>query len=130
MIGQLYAAVIDCPDPSELADFYGNLLSLSRLQDTGEFVVLGTRTGTALVAFRRVHDFGPPQWSAPDHPQQMHVDVMVADLDVAEPQVLALGATLLDGSDKPVGYRVYADPSATPSADSETISKSRMWGWT
>jgi catechol-2,3-dioxygenase len=69
MIEQLYATVIDCPDPSELADFYGNLLSLSRLQDTGEFVVLGTTTGTALVAFQRVHDFRPPQWSAPDHPQ-------------------------------------------------------------
>jgi hypothetical protein len=44
----------------------------------------------------------------------MHVDVMVADLDVAEPQVLALGATLLDGSDKPVGYRVYAGPVGHP----------------
>ncbi|MFF6916414.1 VOC family protein [Streptomyces sp. NPDC012466] len=114
MIGQLYAIVIDCPEPSELADFYGKLLSLPRLEDTGEFVVLGTATGTPLVAFQRVHDFRPPQWSAPDHPQQMHVDVMVADLDVAEPHVLALGATLLDGSDKPVGYRVYADPVGHP----------------
>ncbi|WP_263973227.1 MULTISPECIES: hypothetical protein [Streptomyces] len=28
---------------------------------------------------------------------------MVADLDMAEAQVLAIGATLLDGSDKPIG---------------------------
>ncbi|WP_405533366.1 VOC family protein [Streptomyces avidinii] len=66
------------------------------------------------LAFQRVHDFRPPQWTVPDHPQQMHIDVMVADLDVAEPQVLALGATLLDGSDKPIGYRVYADPVGHP----------------
>ncbi len=39
---------------------------------------------------------------------------MVADLDMAEAQVLALGATLLDGSDKPIGYRVYADPVGHP----------------
>ncbi len=39
---------------------------------------------------------------------------MVTDLDTAEAQVLALGATLLDGSDKPIGYRVYADPVGHP----------------
>lgn len=120
MIGKLYTIVIDCPDPSELAGFYAELLSLSRLEDDPEsgaepeFVVLGNAAGEPVVAFQRVEDFRPPQWSVPDHPQQMHVDVMVADLDVAEPQVLALGATLLDGSDKPVGYRVYADPVGHP----------------
>jgi hypothetical protein len=39
---------------------------------------------------------------------------MVDDLDVAQPQVLALGATLLEGSDKPIGWRVYADPAGHP----------------
>ncbi|MEV8351178.1 VOC family protein [Streptomyces niveus] len=114
MIGQLYAIVIDCPDPSELAGFYEKLLSLSRLHDEPEFVVLGTAAGGEVVAFQQVHDYRPPQWSVPEHPQQMHIDVKVPDLDVAEPQVLALGATLLDGSDKPVGYRVYADPAGHP----------------
>ncbi|MFF4431089.1 VOC family protein [Streptomyces sp. NPDC001513] len=114
MIGQLCAIVIDCPNPSELADFYGKLLSLSRIDDTPDFVVLGTPERKEVVSFQRVPDFRPPRWSVPGHPQQMHIDVMVADLDVAEPQVLALGATLLDGSDKPVGYRVYADPVGHP----------------
>ncbi len=114
MIGRLYAIVIDCPDPSELATFYEKLLSLSRLEDAPEFVVLGSTTGTEVVAFQRVDDFRRPQWSNPDRPQQMHIDIMVTDLDVAEPQVLALGATLLDGSDKPIGYRVYADPIGHP----------------
>lgn len=76
--------------------------------------MLGTAAGGEVVAFQLVHDYRPPQWSVPDHPTQMHIDVKVADLDVAEPQVLALGATLLDGSDKPVGYRVYADPVGHP----------------
>ncbi|MEJ8639757.1 VOC family protein [Streptomyces sp. MS2.AVA.5] len=114
MIGHLYTTVIDCPDPSELALFYEKLLSLSRLEDGPEFVVIGSTPGKEVVAFQKVDDFRRPQWSVPDHPQQMHLDVMVADLDVAESQVLALGATLLDGSDKPIGYRVYADPVGHP----------------
>ncbi|MEV7405380.1 VOC family protein [Streptomyces sp. NPDC091267] len=114
MIGHLYATVIDCPDPSELATFYEKLLSLSRLEDTPQFVVLGSTTGSEVVAFQRVDDFRPPRWATPEQPQQMHIDVLVTDLDVAERQVLALGATLLDGSDKPIGYRVYADPVGHP----------------
>jgi hypothetical protein len=39
---------------------------------------------------------------------------MVSDLDAAESLVLALGGKLLDGSDKPIGYRVYADPIGHP----------------
>jgi predicted enzyme related to lactoylglutathione lyase len=41
----------------------------------------------------------------------MHIDVLVHDLDEAEADVLDLGATLLEGSDKPIGYRVFADPA-------------------
>ncbi len=44
----------------------------------------------------------------------MHADVLVDDLDVAEAEVLRLGATLLEGSDKRIGFRVYADPVGHP----------------
>ncbi|MFC9624597.1 VOC family protein [Streptomyces sp. NPDC056930] len=114
MIGRLYTIVIDCPDPDELAGFYEKLLSLSRQEDTGDFVVLQNAAGAPVVAFQRVDDFRAPRWMDPARPQQMHIEVMVADLDVAEAQVLALGATLLDGSDKPIGYRVYEDPVGHP----------------
>jgi hypothetical protein len=47
----------------------------------------------------------------------MHLDILVDDLDAAEAQVLGLGGTLLDGSDKPIGFRVYAPiQSDIPSA--------------
>ncbi|GGZ29544.1 glyoxalase [Streptomyces poonensis] len=114
MIGRLFSLVIDCPDPSELASFYERLLSLSRVEDTTDYVVLKSTTGTDIVALQRVDGFRPPRWRDPDRPAQMHVDVMVDDLDLAEPKVLALGATLLEGSDKPIGYRVYADPVGHP----------------
>ncbi|SMQ21690.1 hypothetical protein SAMN06272771_7630 [Streptomyces sp. Ag82_O1-12] len=114
MIGRLFSLVIDCPDPSELAGFYEVLLSLPRVVDTTDYVVLQNTTGTETVTFQRVDAFRAPRWSDPERPAQMHVDVMVDDLDLAEPKVLALGATLLEGSDKPIGYRVYADPVGHP----------------
>jgi len=114
VIGRLFSLVIDCPAPSELAGFYESLLTLVRVEDTADYVVLRSRTGTEVVTFQRVDDFRPPQWPDPDRPAQMHVDVMVDDLDVAEAKVLALGAKLLEGSDKPIGYRVYADPVGHP----------------
>ncbi|GAA2651600.1 VOC family protein [Streptomyces spororaveus] len=114
VIGHLYTVVIDCPDPDELAGFYEKLLSLSRQADTGDFVVLQDAAGTPVVLFQRVEGFRAPRWTDPARPQQMHIDVMVTDLDTAEAQVLALGATLLDGSDKPIGYRVYEDPVGHP----------------
>ena len=59
-------------------------------------------------------DFAPPEWHSVNAPQQMHVDVLVEDLDVAQEAVLSLGANLLEGSDKPIGYRVYSDPVGHP----------------
>ena len=66
------------------------------------------------MSFHRVEPYRAPTWPAGPIPTQMHPDVLVDDLDEAEPRVLALGATLLDGSDKPVGFRVYADPAGHP----------------
>ncbi|MFC9326705.1 VOC family protein [Kitasatospora sp. NPDC057015] len=114
MIGRLFSLVIDCPAPAELASFYEQLLTLTRVEDTPDYVVLESPTGSETVTFQRVPDFRPPRWTDPDHPPQMHVDVLVDDLDVAEEAVLTLGATLLEGSDKPIGYRVYADPVGHP----------------
>ena len=114
MIGRLYELVIDCPDPRALASFYEQLLGMRRRYDDPQWVTIGADGGAAGVAFQRIDDYRPPSWPDPDHPQRVHVDVMVDNLDVAEAKVLALGATLLDGSDKPIGYRVYADPIGHP----------------
>jgi hypothetical protein len=52
-----------------------------------------------------------PRWPDPAYPQQLHLDVSVADLDLAEADVLACGATKLRDSG---GFRVYADPAGHP----------------
>ncbi|GIG67120.1 VOC family protein [Phytomonospora endophytica] len=114
MIGRLFSLVIDCPDTSALAGFYEELLGLSRVEDGPDYVVSENAAGTERLTFQRVGDFQPPRWRDPARPARAHLDVQVDDLDVAEPLVLALGATLLEGSDKPIGYRVYADPVGHP----------------
>lgn len=110
-IAGFLSLVVDCPDPRRLAAFYERLLGLERREDTDEWVTL---EGDVRMCFQRVESYVPPRWPDPSAPQQMHVDVLVDDLDVSEPEVLALGATLLEGSDKPIGFRVYADPDGHP----------------
>jgi hypothetical protein len=114
VIGSLSCLVIDCPEPKSLAPFYEELLGLARVEDSEEWVTLGDAALPPRVAFQQVEGFKRPDWGSSGVPQQMHVDVLVRDLDVAERLVLSLGATLLDGSDKPIGFRVYADPVGHP----------------
>jgi len=114
MIGTLNCLVIDCPEPRSLAPFYEHLLGLGRVEDSEGWVTLGDATKPPTIAFQQVANFMPPDWKTSTVPQQMHVDILVKDLDVAQAAVLSLGATLLEGSDKPIGYRVYADPVGHP----------------
>ncbi|MEJ7741624.1 MAG: VOC family protein [Nocardioidaceae bacterium] len=108
------ALSFDCPEPRALADFYEQLMGLDRVEDSEEWVTLGDAALPPRIALQRVAEFVAPDWQSPNAPQQMHVDVLVENLDVAQVAVLSLGARLLDGSDKPIGYRVYADPVGHP----------------
>ncbi len=114
MIGTLNCLVVDCPEPRLLATFYEHLLGLSRVEDSEGWVTLGGVAQPSRIAFQQVDEFVPPDWITAAVPQQMHMDVLVQDLDEAQAAVLDLGATLLEGSDKPIGYRVYADPVGHP----------------
>jgi hypothetical protein len=114
MIGALSCLVVDCPDPRSLAGFYESLLGLDRAEDSEEWVTSGDEGAPPRIAFQQVADFVAPTWGAGGVAQQMHIDVLVQDLDVAQAAVLALRATLLDGSDEPIGYRVFADPVGHP----------------
>lgn len=113
MIGQLHSVVIDCPDPVGLAEFYRELTGLSVESTSDDWVSLSGESGLGL-AFQQVSNHQPPAWPNPDRPQQAHLDIKVDNLDTAEAKAIAIGATLLEGSDKPVGCRVYADPAGHP----------------
>jgi catechol 2,3-dioxygenase-like lactoylglutathione lyase family enzyme len=112
MIGRLHHVIIDCPDPGGLAAFYAELLGLPITWQESDFAVVARNDTTSGIGFQRAPDLQPPQWPDPARPQQVHLDVMVDDLDAAEPLVLALGARRLPGG--AADSRVYADPAGHP----------------
>ena len=112
MIGRLHGIVIDCEDPDALAAFYESLLSMRRVQDEADWVVIGDAPDRPGVAFARIPDYRPPTWPDGERPQYRHFDVRVDDLELAEASVLELGATPLPGGGET--FRVYADPAGHP----------------
>jgi catechol 2,3-dioxygenase-like lactoylglutathione lyase family enzyme len=107
MIGRLHHLAIDCPEPLELARFYSALLGKPITYASDDWVVVADNDHTSGLGFQRAPGHQRPQWPDPAHPQQMHLDVMVDDLDAAEPAVLALGARKLAAT-------VYEDPAGHP----------------
>ncbi|MDO0934026.1 VOC family protein [Streptomyces sp. DG2A-72] len=119
MIADLQCVVLDCSDPAELAAFYNSLLGGSVNQQDKRWALddgwatLHTPSGLVL-AFQRAADYLPPVWPDPARPQQFHLDFGVADLDQAQQQVLARGATVLDDGAEGRSWRIYADPAGHP----------------
>ena len=116
MIAELQCVVLDCPDPARLARFYAVVLGgeadrPDRRWALGEdWATVHTPSGLVF-CFQRVQEYLAPAWPDPARPPQAHLDFAVPDLDRAQEEVLALGATLLDGGR---GWRVFADPAGHP----------------
>lgn len=104
----LRTVVLDCPEPRELAQFYAALLGGEIIEEESdaEWVALLDPQGRRL-ACQLSPDYKPPKFPDPEASQQIHLDVMVRDIEVAEPAVLNLGAKLVQRTDD---FRVYTDP--------------------
>lgn len=109
MIGRPHHVVIDCPNPHRLAAFYSELLGLPITYESDDFVVVAESSQTSGYSFQRAPDHQPPRWPDPAYPQQLHLDVMVDDLNEADEKVVELGAVRLAEGD-----HVYADPAGHP----------------
>jgi len=107
----LMGVMLDCPDAKELSTFYGELLGKPITYESDGVAMIGN-DGEQPVMFQEVTDYSAPRWGDPAHPQQFHLDVLVEDVEAAEPGTLALGATRLDGAGD--NWRVYADPAGKP----------------
>jgi catechol-2,3-dioxygenase len=116
MIGTLSAVALDCRDPRALAAFYAELVGGTVEAEDDTWVDL-KREGAQTLSFQLAPDHRAPKWPDPAAPQQIHLDIAVPreGMDDAEKQVLALGATLLEGDlDGTRNWRVYADPAGHP----------------
>jgi predicted enzyme related to lactoylglutathione lyase len=117
--------VIDCPDALALGLFYAEVLGWeledgsdrdwSTLTPPGGRATLENPGGRATLAFQRIDDWVAPTWPGGSHPQQSHLDLTVADIDAAEPAVVAAGATVHEHQPSETGsFRVYLDPAGHP----------------
>ncbi|WP_216916642.1 VOC family protein [Nocardia noduli] len=107
-VGKLRSIVLDCPDPRALADFYGQLLGAQVVSDEEDWVVLADASGRR-IAFQTSPDYEPPKFPDTTGSQQIHFDVLVDDIEVAQPRALALGASLVQ-AETDGAFRVYRDP--------------------
>ena len=110
-IARFPAIVLDCPDHRALADFYGTMLDW-KTEIRDDWADIRADYG-ACISFQQVADYTRPEWPGQDVPQQMHLDVMVDDLDAAEQEVLKLGATKA-GHQPGTTFRVFLDPAGHP----------------
>lgn len=103
---------IDCPDPLALAGFYADLLGWQVTGDE-EWADIRPDDGSNCISFQRVVGYRAPVWPGQDVPQQMHLDVIVDDLDDGEAAVLPMGATRADHQPGTT-FRVFLDPAGHP----------------
>lgn len=117
--------ILDCPDAMALARFYSTVLGWpledgsderwATLVPPGGGVSAERPDGRAALAFQRIDDFVAPTWPGGAHPQQLHLDISVIDIDASEPNVLAAGATVHEHQPSTDGgFRVYLDPAGHP----------------
>jgi predicted enzyme related to lactoylglutathione lyase len=104
---------MDCADPSELAEFYGQVLGwdVTHYQDESAVITDGRTT----IRFGRVDGYEPPNWPDPAAPKRYHMDLDVDDVAGAAGRCLELGASK-PGSQPGDGERwmVLLDPAGHP----------------
>jgi hypothetical protein len=111
-IARFPAFVLDCPDARALANFYSALLDWE-VKGDGEWAEIRPADGSTCISFQQVTDFRAPRWPGQEVPQQMHLDVVVEDLDAAEQPTIDLGATKHDHQPG-TSFRVFLDPAGHP----------------
>lgn len=104
--------VLDCSDPGALARFYGAVLGWGTKIDA-DWAEIRPEDGSNCISFQQVEDYRAPKWPSQEMPQQVHLDVMVEDLDVGEAAVTDLGATKPEHQPGTT-FRVFLDPAGHP----------------
>ncbi|HEY9290941.1 MAG TPA: VOC family protein [Microlunatus sp.] len=110
-IARYPTTVLDCPDPDALATFYATMLDW-KIEPGDDWIDIRADNGQCL-SFQQVEGYTPPDWPGQQVPQQMHLDVVVDDLDQAEKAVLELGGTKHDHQPG-TSFRVFLDPAGHP----------------
>ncbi len=111
---KLSGIVLGAPDPKKLALFYQELLGWELGADEPEWVTLKAPEGPKL-SFQLETEHVPPVWPAKrgDQQMQIHLDILVENLEEAGARAIAAGAALAEVQPQE-GVRVYLDPAGHP----------------
>lgn len=112
-IARLSVIAIDCPDPHDLAHFYSKLTGWPVDPDANDHWVELLTDGPVTIACQRSPNHRPPVWPGDEHPQQLHLDFDVPDLDEGERRVLGIGARKAQAQPGET-FRVFLDPAGHP----------------
>jgi hypothetical protein len=97
-------------DGGRLAGLYGDFLGL-HLIDIGYKKLVHDDERLPVIGFEYSPDDARPGWRDPERPQQMHLDIVVGDLELAEEIAQRWGATRLQDMGH---FRTYADAIGHP----------------
>ena len=113
--GMWWGAAIEAPDPGALAAFYSELLGWSVGHEEPGTTVLVAPQGSVFLVFQQADGYRRPVWPPEDGQPRpmMHLDFQVADLDQAESEAVALGATVAEHQPQE-NVRVLFDPAGHP----------------
>jgi predicted enzyme related to lactoylglutathione lyase len=103
---------LDSSDPAAHAAFYSRALGWEVTHSQAEYAMIG-KDGTS-IGFGLVPGYAPPAWPDETAGKRYHLDLYVDDLDKAEEQALALGATKPAEQPTPDRWRVLLDPGGHP----------------
>lgn len=112
MRARMHHVVLDCADADELADFYSALLGFPVTHRADDWVVVAENDYSSGLAFQPIEHYIEPMWPSGAPGQQLHLDLMVDDLEAADEWVVSLGARRLPNDGE--FHSVYADPAGHP----------------
>jgi len=105
-VGWLRAVVVDAVDPSRLAEFWRAVLGVGVVEEMEDWIQLGPDRGGIYLAFQPVAAAGGAGR------MRLRPDIEVADMDVAQARIEALGGHLVEIVHERTGetHRRMADP--------------------
>lgn len=110
-----WGPTVEAPDPGALARFYHALLGWPIVHEEPGTAVMGAPGGANFLVFQQADGYRAPAWppGPDDQRPMMHLDFQVGDLDEAQAEAVALGATLAAHQPQR-NVRVLFDPAGHP----------------
>lgn len=109
---RLAAVSLDSDDPGALAAFWRELLGLTVMFESPDFVAL--EGAGILLTTQRVSGHRPPDWPDEGTPKQLHLELAIDELDATEARAITLGARRAEVQPAPEQWRVLLDPAGHP----------------